>query len=112
MTRGGFPVPGPDYLAERLAELGDVTKRTGWEKDALCREVDGDLFYVDKGGNARPAYETCHRCEVQDQCLLASLIRREEWGIFGGQTERSRRRYFSDSSPEGLRLRRAISEVA
>jgi len=64
----------------------------GWRDLALCAQVDPELFYPDKGESARPARRVCAACEVGPQCLQEALDRAESHGIWGGLTERERRR--------------------
>lgn len=62
-----------------------------WYADALCAQVDGDLFFPEKGGSTRDAKMICRRCPVRDQCLDYALANEERFGIWGGHSERERR---------------------
>lgn len=63
-----------------------------WAKQALCREVDPDLFFPRPGENDRvnAARRVCRRCEVQSECLSWALDLPDMQGIVGGTTERER----------------------
>lgn len=62
-----------------------------WHDDASCRETDPESFYIEHGGNyASELFEMCHNCPVKVQCLAAGLT--ETHGLWGGATERERRR--------------------
>jgi WhiB family redox-sensing transcriptional regulator len=63
-----------------------------WRDEALCREVDLTIFFPQKGENSRPAESICARCEVRAECLAEALRARIKWGIWGGTTERERRK--------------------
>lgn len=64
-----------------------------WTEQALCTQVDtGDLFFPEKGGSTREAKSTCARCEVRAECLEYALANDERHGLWGGVTERERRR--------------------
>lgn len=63
-----------------------------WTRDALCAEVDMDMFFPEKGGSTRPAKRICQLCEVRSACLSEALERGERFGIWGGLSERERRR--------------------
>lgn len=63
-----------------------------WRGEALCAEVDTDIFFPDKGGSSREAKQICGRCTVSDQCLDFALRNGERFGIWGGVSERDRRR--------------------
>lgn len=63
-----------------------------WQKDALCRGVDPDLFFPERGASTREAKAVCHQCPVQALCLEYALQGGEKFGIWGGKSERERRR--------------------
>ena len=62
-----------------------------WREDALCREVDPDRFFPEKGGTTAPAKQVCRRCAVAEECLAYALEHDERFGIWGGLSERERR---------------------
>ncbi len=82
-------------MPEQLAALGrDVETRAvdmEWQIDALCTEVDPELFFPEKGGSTRQAKQVCMACEVRTECLEYALATGERFGIFGGKSERERR---------------------
>jgi WhiB family transcriptional regulator, redox-sensing transcriptional regulator len=63
-----------------------------WRADALCAETDPELFFPDKGGSTRQAKAVCGRCEVRPECLGEALRNGERFGIWGGVSERERRK--------------------
>jgi len=64
-----------------------------WQGEALCRQVDiGDMFFPDKGGSTKEAKRICAQCPVVDECLEYALAKQERFGIWGGYSERERRR--------------------
>ncbi|HEX6681526.1 MAG TPA: WhiB family transcriptional regulator [Candidatus Limnocylindrales bacterium] len=63
-----------------------------WWDRGLCAQTDPDAFFVEKGGSPRPAKRICSRCDVKRECLEYALERRERFGIWGGHTERERRK--------------------
>jgi WhiB family redox-sensing transcriptional regulator len=65
-----------------------------WLDKALCAQVDPELFFPAKGDSytAREARIICLRCPVQKQCLEYALRHNEQFGVWGGMTERERRR--------------------
>ncbi|HVV70198.1 MAG TPA: WhiB family transcriptional regulator [Verrucomicrobiae bacterium] len=62
-----------------------------WVQDALCPQVDGELFFPNKGGSTREAKRICAMCPVIDECLDYALRNDERAGIWGGMSERQRR---------------------
>ncbi|WP_456574360.1 WhiB family transcriptional regulator [Blastococcus sp. SYSU D00820] len=70
------------------APIGDES----WRLDALCAETDPEAFFPEKGGSTREAKRVCHGCSVQAECLEFALANDERFGIWGGLSERERRR--------------------
>lgn len=68
-----------------------------WRGDALCAQVDTELFFPEKGGSTREAKAVCRACPVTAECLAYALGHQENLqGVWGGVAERTR-----------LRIRRA-----
>jgi WhiB family redox-sensing transcriptional regulator len=63
-----------------------------WRQDALCAETDPEAFFPEKGGSTREAKRVCVGCPVRMQCLEYALDNDERFGIWGGLSERERRR--------------------
>jgi WhiB family redox-sensing transcriptional regulator len=63
-----------------------------WQKYANCMGVDPDLFFPERGASTREAKEVCRGCVVRDACLEYALSNGEKFGIWGGMSERERRR--------------------
>lgn len=63
-----------------------------WQDAALCAQADPAEWFPEKGGSSQKAKAICRRCEVQGPCLRYALERDERFGIFGGASERDRRR--------------------
>ena len=63
-----------------------------WRLDALCAETDPEAFFPEKGGSTREAKRVCVGCDVRAECLEYALASDERFGIWGGLSERERRR--------------------
>lgn len=63
-----------------------------WQEQALCAQTDPEAFFPEKGGSTREAKRICRACVVRDQCLEYALEHDERFGIWGGLSERERRR--------------------
>jgi WhiB family transcriptional regulator, redox-sensing transcriptional regulator len=63
-----------------------------WQERALCAQTDPEAFFPEKGGSTREAKRICLGCEVKDACLDYALAHDERFGIWGGLSERERRR--------------------
>ena len=64
----------------------------GWQDQALCAQTDPEAFFPEKGGSTREAKRVCRSCEVRAECLEYALEHDERFGIWGGMSERERRR--------------------
>ena len=64
----------------------------GWQTKANCMGVDPDLFFPERGASTREAKEVCRGCVVREDCLEYALANGEKFGIWGGLSERERRR--------------------
>lgn len=63
-----------------------------WQSDSLCAQTDPEAFFPEKGGSTRDAKRICGSCEVRAQCLEYALENDERFGIWGGLSERERRK--------------------
>jgi WhiB family redox-sensing transcriptional regulator len=63
-----------------------------WQADALCAQTDPEAFFPEKGGSTREAKKICQQCDVKAECLEYALANDERFGIWGGLSERERRR--------------------
>jgi len=63
-----------------------------WQDRALCALFDTEAFSTEKGGSTRDAKKVCRGCEVRAECLEYALEHDERFGIWGGLSERERRR--------------------
>ena len=68
------------------------TVADSWRLDALCAETDPEAFFPEKGGSTREAKRVCTGCDVRAECLEYALSNDERFGIWGGLSERERRR--------------------
>ena len=75
-----------------LGIFGDPAEDNDWQDRALCAQADPEAFFPEKGGSTRDAKKTCRACEVRAECLEYALEHDERFGIWGGLSERERRR--------------------
>lgn len=83
MINGGTVEGGLDLLTAEEAD---------WHERALCAQTDPEAFFPEKGGSTREAKKICTGCEVRSECLSYALANDERFGIWGGLSERERRR--------------------
>ena len=63
-----------------------------WAEKARCPETDPEAFFPEKGGSTKEAKKVCQRCPVTKECLQWALDNDERFGVWGGLSERERRR--------------------
>jgi WhiB family redox-sensing transcriptional regulator len=74
-----------------------------WQANARCAEVDPEIFFPERGGSSKAARAVCAQCEVRDKCLEYALNNKEQFGIWGGTSERERRRLRKERARRRLR---------
>jgi WhiB family redox-sensing transcriptional regulator len=62
------------------------------QERALRAQTDPEAFFPEKGGSTREAKKVCLTCDVRAECLDYALQHDERFGIWGGLSERERRR--------------------
>ncbi|HEY4535398.1 MAG TPA: WhiB family transcriptional regulator [Enteractinococcus sp.] len=87
-------------LWQTLPGFGDTADdgQLAWQADALCAQTDPEAFFPEKGGSTRDAKKVCGACPVRQECLDYALANDERFGIWGGMSERERRRLRKKSS--------------
>jgi WhiB family redox-sensing transcriptional regulator len=76
-------------------ELTGLFNTEHWVKEALCAQVDHDLWFPEKEkgcASTTAAKQVCRQCPVIAECLEYALQRGERHGVWGGLSERERRR--------------------
>jgi WhiB family transcriptional regulator, redox-sensing transcriptional regulator len=63
-----------------------------WRRHSACRGLDASIFYPATDEEAHEAKVVCGVCSVQQTCLEFALQGREKEGVWGGATEKERRR--------------------
>jgi WhiB family redox-sensing transcriptional regulator len=99
-------MPMPASVTEFMKALQPESEDGGqrWQERANCLGVDPDLFFPERGASTREAKGVCRGCEVQDECLEYALAHGEKFGIWGGLSERERRRVRRARAMERRRL--------
>ncbi len=88
------PQPSPTGAAAVPEPEGATLHQmnTSWRDKAACHGLDPQTFYPETDEEAEEAKAVCGVCPVQTLCLEYALVRREKEGVWGGCTERERRR--------------------
>ena len=90
-TRQAEPARSNSSVLSLIAGGEDETI-LGWQERALCAQTDPEAFFPEKGGSTREAKKVCVACEVRAECLEYALAHDERFGIWGGLSERERRK--------------------
>ena len=69
-----------------------------WMARGLCSHLPPSTFFPRDGAGVELARKICADCPVREHCLEHALVNRMDHGVWGGCSERERRRI--------LRLRR------
>ena len=83
-----IPLPQPKFHEPEIPGIQDPD----WQNRANCLGVDPDLFFPERGASTREAKAVCRGCVVRGDCLEYALANGEKFGIWGGLSERERRR--------------------
>jgi WhiB family redox-sensing transcriptional regulator len=86
----GHELQTPEAAAELLGWAGGGSE--AWRDEALCRQVDPELFFPDTGGSVREAKRVCAGCPVRKQCLDWAIAHDQRYGVWGGLTVNERTR--------------------
>jgi WhiB family transcriptional regulator, redox-sensing transcriptional regulator len=77
----------------------DEPMDTRWMAEGKCRDMPPAVFFPSDGLGVQAAQRICAECPVAEACLEYALVNRIDHGVWGGRSERERRRI--------LRTRRA-----
>jgi WhiB family redox-sensing transcriptional regulator len=72
------------FLGERVRDTQQ------WTEGALCAQTDPEPWYPPIGGSHRQAKAICRECPVIAPCLAYAMEHAEQYGIWGGKSERER----------------------
>lgn len=88
---------------ERVREpIGD------WADRGLCNtHPNPQLWFPERGASTTEAKAICRACPVQTDCLTYALTNAERFGIWGGKSERERRRLRHHANPTASSTRGA-----
>jgi WhiB family redox-sensing transcriptional regulator len=79
---------GPSQRRSRSS----IQKEAFSKENGLCEQTDPEAFFPEKGGSTRDAKKVCLECGVRGECLEYALVNDERFGIWGGLSERERRK--------------------
>ena len=71
----------------------DVLLDQDWRSQAVCARTNPDLWFSPGAVEHREAKRICRECPVRRQCLNYAMEAPVDHGVWGGMTERERRRH-------------------
>lgn len=92
----------PQYLEKKTSiprSNAELDPELAWSERALCASTDPEAFFPELGGSTREAKKICLACEVRVECLDYAMTHGERFGIWGGLSERERKRLARDYQP-------------
>jgi WhiB family redox-sensing transcriptional regulator len=69
-----------------------ISDERPWLVFGACRDADPDLFFPTTAEQSDQALAICASCPVRPECLEYALEAGERFGIWGGTTEKRRRK--------------------
>jgi WhiB family redox-sensing transcriptional regulator len=63
-----------------------------WMADGKCRDIPPATFFPSDGIGVQVAQRICAECPVSETCLEYALAHHIDHGVWGGRSERERRR--------------------
>lgn len=80
------------HMREGSPEGNPRLTDTEWMRDAKCRDMPPNFFFPNDGVGVEAAKKICAECVVREECLDYALANKIEHGVWGGTSERERRR--------------------
>ncbi len=77
---------------ENQGQPQEIPRGANWKDYGACKGLEPDLFYPEDDADAGEAKAVCEVCNVRVACLEYALQTHEKQGVWGGATERERRR--------------------
>lgn len=81
-----------------MQRMARIDIESNWESRATCRNTDSDIFFAPGGIQEHRAKAVCRSCPVRWECLAYALRNRVEHGVWGGLTDRERRKLLNRSA--------------
>ncbi len=70
----------------------DDTEQTAWMALGTCKDYEPSVFFPSDGVGVDRARKICATCSQTEACLEYALTNRIDHGVWGGTSERERRR--------------------
>lgn len=92
--------PEPE-IRYRLPTAAWLVQREDWQQQGACYRTGALRFFPPQGGDSRTPKAICRDCPVQFQCLEYAMRTNQRYGVWGGKSEKERRRIRSERREQG-----------
>ena len=86
----------PVYEPQVCQGPGSESLATEWVALRRCADMDPNVFFPNDGAGVIAAQKVCALCPVADACREYALANNITHGVWGGTSERQRRRILRD----------------
>ncbi len=76
------------FAIQPTNETANETREPAWQDLARCNNGTGsmtELFFSEQLDDIAAAKAFCLECPVKEPCLEGAIVRREPWGVWGGE---------------------------
>ena len=76
------------FAIQPIEEIDETEREPLWQELARCNDGGGsmtELFFSEQLDDIAAAKAFCQECPVKHECLTGAQIRREPWGVWGGE---------------------------
>ena len=99
----------PDYEPAMCQDPGAESQAAEWITRRKCSGIDPNVFFPNDGAGVIAAQQVCAGCPVKDPCRDYALANKITYGVWGGTSERQRRRILRDRRRAAQRSRRGAT---
>jgi WhiB family redox-sensing transcriptional regulator len=76
------------FAIQSVATIEETVREPLWQDLGLCNDGSGsmtELFFSEQLDDIAAAKAFCLGCPVKEECLDGAILRREPWGVWGGE---------------------------
>lgn len=91
--------------------MNEIPDEYAWMLQGSCRGADTREFFPSNGVGVEAAQRICKACAVREECLEYALQNHIEQGVWGGASERERRRILRGRRRAGVSSQSPVQAV-
>ena len=88
----------------------DSMEQDNWMAEGNCASREPSTFFPSDGVGVEVARRICSDCPVKEPCLEYALTNRIDHGVWGGCSERERRRIIRSRQADAAAARKAVEQ--